>query len=194
MSHKECVEIAYKWLLKNGRIGVVFKELSSIAQEIPDVIGFDSSESVLIECKVSRSDFLQDKKKKHRDHGMGTWRFYCCPKGLIKKEELPEKWGLIYIDEKGKARVEYDCRVKKIFKEATKYDLLYLPRTVKDGKVSRLTRADENRFVPNHKTERNIMYSALRRLFIKGYMKHIYDKKYPKKITVNDIIELNKTQ
>ena len=31
---------------------------------------------------------------------MGNFRFYCCPKDLIKKEEIPEGWGLIYIDNK----------------------------------------------------------------------------------------------
>jgi hypothetical protein len=91
MTHKEIVEIAYRWVLKNGGMTIAFKELYSLANEIPDVIGFNHWESAVIECKVSRSDFLSDKKKQHRTKGMGNWRFYCCPKGMIKKEELPEK-------------------------------------------------------------------------------------------------------
>jgi len=77
-THKKLVEIAYRWLLNNGGVGVAFKELKSSADEIPDVIGFDSWHSILIEVKVSRSDFLSDKKKSHRSKGMGNWRFYCC--------------------------------------------------------------------------------------------------------------------
>jgi hypothetical protein len=113
MTHSDIVNIAYKWLLKNGRIGFAFKELKSLSQEIPDVIGFDSWQSTLIECKISRSDFLSDQKKTHRKKGMGNWRFYCCPKGLIKQKDLPPKWGLIYVDEKGRAQIEYDCRRKR---------------------------------------------------------------------------------
>lgn len=114
MTHKQLVEIAYRWVLKNGSVGIAFKELKSLSNEIPDVIGFGGWHSILIECKVSRSDFLSDKKKPHRAKGMGDWRFYCCPKGLIKVSELPEKWGLIYVDEKRKARIEYDCRKKRM--------------------------------------------------------------------------------
>jgi len=45
---------------------VAFKELKTAGIEIPDVIGFGSGFSIVIECKVSRADFLQDKKKPHR--------------------------------------------------------------------------------------------------------------------------------
>lgn len=163
MTHKELVEKAYRWILKNGGMTVAFKELYSMASEIPDVIGFNSWESTVIECKASRSDFLCDNKKSHRTNGMGNWRFYCCPKGMIKKEELPEKWGLIYVDEKGKAKIEYDCRKKKVKKECA-------------------ITADENRFEADTMEERKMMFTVIRRLFIKGYVKHIYDgnkKNYP---------------
>jgi len=188
MTHKELVEISYKWLLKNGGCGVVFKELRSTSDEIPDVIGFDSWQSTLIECKISRTDFLSDKNKAHRSKGMGNWRFYSCPKGLIKKSELPEKWGLIYIDEKGKARVEYDCRVKKVKQEcANEYMLKEHP----EGFYWRTDTASENWFIADTVSERRIMYTALRRLFIKGYMKFIYDKEYNRSTTANELIDLN---
>ena len=76
--------------------------------EVPDVIGWNSYLSVLIEVKVSRNDFLKDNKKRFRqfgEFGMGDLRFYCCPKGMIKPEELPEKWGLLYYNEK--KRIEF---------------------------------------------------------------------------------------
>lgn len=188
-THKQIVEIAYRWVLKNGGVGVAFKELKSMACEIPDVIGFDCWQSILIECKVSRSDFFSDKNKTHKQHsaGMGNWRFFACPKGMIKVSELPEKWGLIYVDEKGKARVEHDCRVKKILLEApTEWD-------IREGRTHRIARAEENRFEAAIQSERAIMYTALRRLFIKGYVKTIYDKAYNRNATVNDLITLNET-
>lgn len=191
MTHKEGVEIAYRWLLKNGKVGFALKELSTMASEIPDVIGFDSWQSIVIEVKVSRSDFLSDKKKPHRTKGMGNWRFYCCPKGMIKKEELPEKWGLIYIDEKGKAKIEYDCRQKRVPCEPyTTGGHFGIPeKTI----TSRITRADENRFEADTDEERRMMYSVIRRLFIKGYVKHIYDKQYNRSSTAQELIDLNHT-
>jgi len=187
MTHKQLVEIAYKWLLKNGGVGVAFKELKSTADEIPDVIGFDCWQSIVIEVKVSRSDYLADMKKPHRAKGMGNWRFYCCPKGLIKVEELPEKWGLIYVDEKGRARIEYDCRVKIVSKKCEgEWEWNKYP----SGSYNIRQRSRENRFEADMREEQRIMYSALRRLFVKGYMKHIYDKQY-KLMSAKEIIELN---
>jgi hypothetical protein len=104
MTHKYLVEIGYKWCL--SRCGFAFKELSCINAEIADVIGFNSNGTFLIEAKVSRADFLKDKKKPFRCNpciGMGDWRFFIAPKGLIKIEELPDMWGLIEVNEKGKA-------------------------------------------------------------------------------------------
>ena len=64
--------------------------------------------TVLIEAKTSRSDFLVDRKKPHRinpETGVGKWRYYICPTGLIKPTELPEKWGLIYVNGRGHCEI-----------------------------------------------------------------------------------------
>ncbi len=66
-----------------------------------DAVLFSSITSYMIETKISRSDFLADAKKPFRinpDEGIGEYRYYACPTGLIKPEELPDKWGLIYVD------------------------------------------------------------------------------------------------
>lgn len=167
-THKELVFIAYKWAKNNASVGVVFRELYSIAGEIPDVIGFGAWHSVLIECKASRADFLKDKKKPHRTlfKGMGNWRFYCCPKGLIKVEELPAGWGLIYVDEVGKARIQYDCRIKRIPSPELKH--------LGPGYETRIVEATENKFQVDHGSERAIMYTALRRLSLRGRIDEIY--------------------
>lgn len=180
MTHSELVEYSYRWMIKNTGVGFAFKELKSIDREIPDVIGFDSWHSVLIECKVSRSDFLSDKNKRHRvdGAGMGNWRFYSCPVDLISINDLPKGWGLIYVDDKGKSRIKYDCRKKKVTCTYSETGF-------------RITTADENFFIVDHVAERRIMYTALRRLFIKGHVKSIYDKDYTSSTNSNDIIDAN---
>ncbi|GBQ90079.1 hypothetical protein GCM10007866_16160 [Gluconobacter albidus] len=71
--------------------------------ESPDAIGYRVSDminggSTIVECKVSRSDFLADRKKPHRQTGgMGKWRYFMCPEGLISPDELPDKWGLLHV-------------------------------------------------------------------------------------------------
>lgn len=78
--------------------------------EIPDAIGYrfagmENTEldgTVLVECKVSRADFLADKGKPHRQAGgVGNWRYYMAPEGIISASELPEKWGLIEVNTRG---------------------------------------------------------------------------------------------
>lgn len=65
--------------------------------EQPDVLGVNMyGESILVEVKVSRSDFLSDKKKPWRQDGkgIGDKRVYLTPKGLLKPEEIPYGWQL----------------------------------------------------------------------------------------------------
>lgn len=113
MTHQELVQSAYRWVLKATSCGMAVRELTTAATngEYPDVLGFGSGMSVLVECKVSRSDFLADKRKPFRQQpqlGMGTYRFYCCPTDLIRETDLPPNWGLIYVDEKGKSQTVYN--------------------------------------------------------------------------------------
>lgn len=105
MTHAECVGYAAKYLSK--RCSVVLPEFFCHNAELPDVIGFSPRHSAVIECKVSRGDFIADKKKPFRinpEKGMGDRRYYCCPKDMIKIEELPIGWGLLYIYPSGVVR------------------------------------------------------------------------------------------
>lgn len=73
--------------------------------ECPDAFAWGGSSTQLIEVKVSRSDFLSDKRKLWRYHsrsGLGSYRSYLCPEGLIELKDLPRYWGLLYIDKNGK--------------------------------------------------------------------------------------------
>ena len=107
--HERLVSIAHAWLLNAKGCSFAFAELVTYASETPDAIGWRGSSSVtlLVECKATRADFMADKKKIFRRNpvrGMGTFRFYLCPEGLIDASELPDKWGLIYVKPNGRAR------------------------------------------------------------------------------------------
>jgi hypothetical protein len=99
MTHQQLVRLAEQWLRQRYRCGVVLSEQSCASGETPDVIGWKGAcRSVVIECKVSRTDFLADREKPFRklpETGMGCERFYLAPQGLIDKQELPRAWGLL---------------------------------------------------------------------------------------------------
>lgn len=102
-AHRDLCIKAGRWLMRPHppapTCPYVAVEIVTATPETPDVFGWNYWTSVLIEVKMSRSDFLADKKKPFRilpDDGIGEHRYYCCPDGLIKSDELPEKWGLIY--------------------------------------------------------------------------------------------------
>ncbi|ATC37747.1 MULTISPECIES: hypothetical protein [Elizabethkingia] len=153
-SHKDLVEIGYRWVIK--KCGFAFKELTCINNEIADVIGFNSNGTFVLEAKTSKADFLKDKKKSFRKDpsiGMGDWRFFIVPKGLIKVTELPEMWGLIEVNEKGKAINTFNP-----FGRGNFYGMW-------------------RRNSKNKEAEMNLMYSALRRLHLRGRIDEIYQLK-----------------
>jgi hypothetical protein len=98
MTHSELVLKAVHWL-RRYRCGVVLSEQACASGEMPDAIGWKRAcHSVLVECKVTRSDFLADRGKPFRlkpEHGVGCERFYMVPAGLVRREELPQSWGLL---------------------------------------------------------------------------------------------------
>ena len=98
MTHAQLVEKAVRWL-RSYRCGVVLAEQACVSGEMPDAIGWKRAcHSVLVECKVTRSDFLADRGKPFRlkpEQGVGCERFYLVPAGLVRREELPDSWGLL---------------------------------------------------------------------------------------------------
>ena len=98
MTHAQLVAKAVHWL-RRYRCGVVLSEQACASGEMPDAIGWKSAcHSVLVECKVTRSDFLADRAKPFRvkpEQGVGCERFYLAPAGLLRREELPAGWGLL---------------------------------------------------------------------------------------------------
>jgi hypothetical protein len=98
MTHAFLVRKAVEWLRRYG-CGVVLSEQACMSGEMPDAIGWKRAcHSVLVECKISRADFLADRAKPFRHEpeiGVGSERFYLAPRGLVRPDELPSGWGLL---------------------------------------------------------------------------------------------------
>ncbi len=112
MQHSTLVAMGVRWLSRRSSV-VLYESAAKRTGETPDVIGWAAgSASVLIECKVTRADFLRDAKKDARKKprvGMGQRRYYLSPPGVIEVKDLPAKWGLLWA-EKGQVRVQREAR------------------------------------------------------------------------------------
>jgi hypothetical protein len=155
LTHHEVVARVAKWVQRHHSKVVIRDPFRAATDEQPDVIAWRLQCSILIECKVSRSDFLCDKNKAFRkkpEKGMGDWRFYACPPGVINVDDLPDKWGLLWV---------YPKTVRKIHGWPPNSRWGHIPFEQK-----------------NKTAEMTMLVSALRRLELKGYMDTIYDKDY----------------
>jgi hypothetical protein len=110
MTHSDLVQIGARYMRRVLRCSPVVTEwFCAASDERPDVIGwrfggarrhpeYDTLDSVLIECKTSREDFLRDLKKssRHNVRSFGRYRYYLAPPGVIcPDDDLPDKWGLL---------------------------------------------------------------------------------------------------
>jgi hypothetical protein len=99
VQHSTLVAIGVRWLSR--KCSVVLYEFATEADENPDVIGWASGGgSILMECKLTRADFLRDAKKPVRKNpakGMGHRRYYLCPPDVIQVKDLPPRWGLLWV-------------------------------------------------------------------------------------------------
>jgi hypothetical protein len=98
MTHAQLVAKAVEWL-RSYRCGVVLSEQACVSGEMPDEIGWKrASHSVLVECKISRADFLADRAKPFRQNselGVGSERFYLVPRNLLRPADVSGGWGLL---------------------------------------------------------------------------------------------------
>jgi hypothetical protein len=120
-THKQAVRRMALWLRNSSewRCPVVMAELATQNNETPDVLGFyGNGGSVLIECKVSRADFLADRAKSFRHYeetGMGDLRMFAAPPGIITVADLPEGWGYLEMREAQIRKI-----AEPVFKSANK--------------------------------------------------------------------------
>ncbi|WP_020474494.1 hypothetical protein [Zavarzinella formosa] len=107
--HSRLCKRALSFLNNTMKCQIAVSEMS-YGREIPDAIGWRWNDSILIECKVSRADFLRDKKKASRKEGekaLGKYRFYLCPPGVITPADLPPRWGLLYAEGRSVKKVVF---------------------------------------------------------------------------------------
>ncbi|MBW3512045.1 adenylosuccinate synthase [Janthinobacterium sp. NKUCC06_STL] len=130
MNHADLCSLGVKWLRRPAsQVGpgcnIAASECTgSYNGEITDAIGFRSVGgelySVVVEAKATRSDFLADAKKPHRSGavvGMGMFRYYLAPAGLIQITELPTGWGLIEVSPRGALQLRCGHVLEKPQKE-----------------------------------------------------------------------------
>lgn len=94
--------------------------------------------------------------------GMGDWRFFICPKGMVGTHELPENWGLIEVNGNGKVRIKYNP-----FGKGNIYSTWDRHKKNKDAEIA-------------------MMYSALRRIEIRNLMDVIYTPVGTKEVEVRN--------
>lgn len=98
-THDDLVRKAVQWLVGDRRCEVVFAEARAYKSGIsPDAIGWTPNDSTLIEAKVSRPDFLNERNKlvmQEPNRAPGLFRWYLTPPGLLGIDEIPQHWGLL---------------------------------------------------------------------------------------------------
>ena len=98
MTHAQLVAKGVEWLRRYG-CGIILSEQACVSGEVPDAIGWKGTcRSVVVECKLTRSDFLADRAKPFRQNpelGLGCERWYLTPVGLLSVDDLPPHWGLL---------------------------------------------------------------------------------------------------
>lgn len=105
-THTDLCRLGAEWLLRRHRCAVAAYDVRGIMlRELADAIGWKTDGvSFLIEAKTSRADFFRQMKKPHMAQrnpapGLGVWRWFITPRGLVKPEELPPRWGLVEVSE-----------------------------------------------------------------------------------------------
>ncbi len=92
------MEMAEAWL-RRSRCGIVLSEQGCSSGEMPDAIGWKGkNHSIVIECKISRADFLADAAKpwrKNPEIALGCERYSPPRRGCSRPEQMPEGWGLL---------------------------------------------------------------------------------------------------
>jgi len=115
MTHARLVDLAVAWL-RRYRCGIVLAEQSCSTGERPDAIGWKGAcRSVVVECKLTRADFVADALKPWRrdpQMAMGCERYYLAPAGMIRCAELRAGWGLLEVRGR-KVQVVQKCSPRK---------------------------------------------------------------------------------
>jgi hypothetical protein len=107
LTHRDLVMIAANWITsQENRISpycewacrYAFPETVTYYRNTLDVYGFGNYGYSMIEVKTSHADFLKDQKKDYIKNKIpiANFNWYFCPKNIIKENELPQDYGLVY--------------------------------------------------------------------------------------------------
>ena len=130
--HELLSESACTWALRLGFSAVAMNSETAGGSGICDAVAAGTirgkNRVAVFESKVSRSDFKADLKKIHRKYGQiirgVSEHWYVTPKGLLKVEEIPEGWGLLEADARGKVWVTKRATIHDITPSAFHKQLL----------------------------------------------------------------------
>ena len=109
LRHEELLKTAAKFI-KNKGLAHFGKSPYVVcnyndAMEPIDVFGFGGSCTQVIKVITTHMELNLDLERAYRKcpkYGVGEFRSYLCPNGLLNKEDIPKNWGLLWCDNKGK--------------------------------------------------------------------------------------------
>lgn len=107
--HRKISEKATKFIMRHFNCPIGIVESTAAQSEFLDGYAANYHSSYIVEAKTSRKDFKRDFLKPFRAdtaRAVGNYRFYACPQGLIQPADLPPKWGLIWVDERGCCKLQ----------------------------------------------------------------------------------------
>lgn len=187
LTHAELVSIAWRWLTTRGGCAFAYTEFgTSSTLEMPDALGFlDMEYTVLIEVKVSRADFLADVKKPWRvkpETGMGDFRYYMAPRGLLGVDEIPRHWGLLEVGKSAQVKLTRPLTIHERSGRNQAATLAYQVEQIRSGAwadwagkgdferqtLERWERLCAERWPKDAHAELALLYATARRLHVKG--------------------------
>lgn len=128
--HHHLVQLAARWLREDRRCRVLLLEPCKRMGEVmtgqrPDVIAWATAfDSHVVECKVSVSDFVADRKKVHyNEPSLGRFRWFLMPEYLIEPHEVPGGYGLLW-EKEGLVRVMQEADPFQMVAQITEKALL----------------------------------------------------------------------
>lgn len=102
--HKALKRLALHWL-KERVVDLVANEVKfKNTKSIADAVGINlkRKEIRIIEVKATKEDFKRDHKlfdEQNTYYNHAHYSYLMCPEGIIKKEEVPEGYGLLWVDD-----------------------------------------------------------------------------------------------
>jgi len=182
--------------LAERKFPIYLKHFEGAGMSEADVLGINRGGYIYeYEIKISRSDFFADFKNKGYKHGLlkdgngvrhyDEWKngkrtggvveligipnrfYYACPSGLLKKEDIPEYAGLVYIEDstftevkpakllhKTKANTRLYSRIATILSERNQWGCAYASYMIKE-KIKRFEEFNKNNHEPNNHQQRD---------------------------------------